>query len=196
MFDVELPLFHTQKLKHRRGAHRSFHRPAAGFLADSRSGSIVGAPGLFHFLNQSVAIAGHPPDERVHKFRRRPCLACGEPIVTRDARQCPHIRGRDSPPRFAIHSGHLLSAMLGNLSFMPRRSACSTGAPPDLLQRLQLFCETDRRPFRVGPTSPVCDRRYPIKGHAPRCMNRDVLLAHLKHVKRAGLEHENRHEQE
>jgi hypothetical protein len=58
MFDVEIPLVHTWDLKHRRWTQEPFHRPAAGILADHGAGSLVGAPGLFHFLKQSVSYAG------------------------------------------------------------------------------------------------------------------------------------------
>jgi hypothetical protein len=59
MFGVEYPRFHTWNLKHRRWAQESFHRPAAGILADSWAGSLVRAPGLFQILKQSVSCAGH-----------------------------------------------------------------------------------------------------------------------------------------
>jgi hypothetical protein len=58
MFGVELPPFHTWNLKHRRRMQESFGGPGPGILADPRSGFLVGAPGLFQILKQSVACAG------------------------------------------------------------------------------------------------------------------------------------------
>jgi hypothetical protein len=57
MLDVELPLVHRWKLKHRRRTRKSFHRPAAGILAVPGAGYLVGAPRLFHFLKQSDSSA-------------------------------------------------------------------------------------------------------------------------------------------